>query len=491
MKLSRATARGTYGWPIAVLTVLGGALRLTALGTQSFDGDELSTAALMAGSFSDLFSSVERTEAVPYPYFLLLKGWAELFGTSEFSLRLPSAIAGALTVPVAALVTKELLSARAALLTAALVAVNPLLVWYSQQARVYALFALLGTLMLLYFQRALDGGRTRTLALWALWSALALLVHYFAIFLIVPQAVWLAVTARRHRRAGAVLAAASTVAIVAIALAPLAERQRYVPGGAGGVQFSSLAKRAVQVPKNFVVGPTTPAKQLVIPLAALLALAALAPLVRGGLSAWEPGVIIAAFVAVSAVVPPVVLAVIGVDYLTVRNVICGVVPFLMLVAAGATADRRSLLAALVLAALSLVVVISVATNARHQRPNLRGLADRIGAPTQTRVIALSAAGYSPRQLNVYLPGAQPLPASGAAAGELVIAGLPPDWAVPGRPPPLRNAGGPSNFRTTERTATPTYTLERYRAVRPKVVSPSRSSPTTPPSGSSLNQARRR
>ena len=57
---------------------------------------------------------------------------------------------------------KELVSSRVGLIAALLTAVNPFLVWYSQEARSYALLALLGALSLLFFVRALNSPSRRS-----------------------------------------------------------------------------------------------------------------------------------------------------------------------------------------------------------------------------------------------------------------------------------------------------------------------------------------
>ena len=62
---------------------------------------------------------------------------------TEYGLRSLSALAGVATVPVAYLIGAELRGRRAGLMAAALVAVNPMLLWYSQEARAYALLVLL------------------------------------------------------------------------------------------------------------------------------------------------------------------------------------------------------------------------------------------------------------------------------------------------------------------------------------------------------------
>ena len=60
-------------------------------------------------------------------------------------LRSLSALAGTLTVPVCYAAGRTLVSHRAGMIVAALSAVSPLLVWYSQEARAYGLFVLFGS----------------------------------------------------------------------------------------------------------------------------------------------------------------------------------------------------------------------------------------------------------------------------------------------------------------------------------------------------------
>ena len=77
---------------------------------------------------------------------------------------------------------------------------NPLFVWYSQEARAYALFVLLA-LAMLCFLRAEQEPTPRRMAAFAVSGALALLTHYFAVFLLVPMVLWL----RSAQIAGATL----------------------------------------------------------------------------------------------------------------------------------------------------------------------------------------------------------------------------------------------------------------------------------------------
>ncbi len=131
------------------------------------------------------------TENTPPLWYVLEWGVSRVLGTGVVALRLLSALAGIATVPVAWAIGSELAGRRAAIVTATLVAVNPLFVWYSQEARAYGLFVLTASLALLCFLRALHEPTNRRLAAFALTASLALLTHYFAVFLLMPMVLWL------------------------------------------------------------------------------------------------------------------------------------------------------------------------------------------------------------------------------------------------------------------------------------------------------------
>src|SRR4051794_41415640 len=135
-----------------------------------------------------MLSGVASDESTPPLYYALAWLWEKVFGHGEAGLRSLSAVFGILTVPVAWRAAREWFdSARAGLIAAALVAFNPFFVWYSQEARSYSLLVLMAALSLLFLGRALRNPSPRALALWAIAAALALLTHYFAAFLLVPE----------------------------------------------------------------------------------------------------------------------------------------------------------------------------------------------------------------------------------------------------------------------------------------------------------------
>src|SRR3954451_21168615 len=160
---------------VAGLTALGAALRFSTLAVQSYWLDEAVTVVLVRKSLGGVLSMIPNSESTPPLYYVLAWLWAQLFGTGEVGLRSLSALIGTATIPVAYAAAARLVSPRAGLVVAALAAVNPLLVWFSQEARAYALLVLLATAALAVFARLLDGRPTpRALAAWAVLSALAL-----------------------------------------------------------------------------------------------------------------------------------------------------------------------------------------------------------------------------------------------------------------------------------------------------------------------------
>src|SRR6201996_3466352 len=240
---------------IAGLTAAGAAIRFASLGVQSFHHDEVITVMrVIPGSFGHMLHEVKSSESNPPLYYVLAWGWARAFGRDEWGIRSLSALLGTLTVSLGYPTGRQLASRRVGLILAALLAFNPMLIWYSQEARSYALLVFFGALSFLFFLRALDtGGRPRELALWAVASALALGSHYFAFFAVGIEAAWLAV-ALRHRWK-AVLPALAVVGAAGASLVPLITAQTN-PNHIGWIEESALGERFFQTGVSFLIGET-------------------------------------------------------------------------------------------------------------------------------------------------------------------------------------------------------------------------------------------
>ncbi|HET9676483.1 MAG TPA: glycosyltransferase family 39 protein, partial [Solirubrobacterales bacterium] len=206
------------------IVVLGGALRFATIDLQSYRYDEAVTVArVLHPSLFDTFAAVPHSESTPPLYYLLAWFWSQPFGTGEAWMRTLSALAGTASIPVVYLAARALpLARRAALVAATAVAVSPVLIWFSQDARAYSLVFLLTALSFLFFARARRSGRRRDLAWWSVFSALALATHYFAGFVVLAEAALLLWGSNRRAVAVALL----PVVAMAALLLPVALEQR-------------------------------------------------------------------------------------------------------------------------------------------------------------------------------------------------------------------------------------------------------------------------
>ena len=89
----------------------------------------------------------------PPGYFALLWIWGHIFGFSEIMVRLPSVILGVATVWLTYLLGKELFNKKTALIGSMLIAIAPLHVYYSQEARMYAFVAFSVTLSFYFLNK--------------------------------------------------------------------------------------------------------------------------------------------------------------------------------------------------------------------------------------------------------------------------------------------------------------------------------------------------
>lgn len=171
---------------LIVVSLAAFALRIFLLDGQSLWYDEGVTATVAARGLIDL-TRWTAGDIQPPLYYYLVAGWGAVAGWGEWSLRFPSAWFGVLTVPLLAVTAQRLTGKRAAALLAALFAAfHPLLIYYSQEARMYALLVALGVLAGYLLLRAAAEPQQPNLA-WAGYAAVgaaAIYTHYFAFFLL-------------------------------------------------------------------------------------------------------------------------------------------------------------------------------------------------------------------------------------------------------------------------------------------------------------------
>ena len=195
------------------------ALRLYRLGAMSLWVDEYYSLVIAQHSLAEIPAAALLDAAFQPPfYFWLLHLVIGSFGDSETALRALSAVAGAVTVPLTLLLVRGLgASPGVAILCAALLSVSPLHLWYSQDARPYALLVCLGVGSLACLLGALRSGATMAWTGFAALASLAALTHVTG--LVFPLIGWIwAIRQRRDRSVFRALLASSLV--IALVTAP-------------------------------------------------------------------------------------------------------------------------------------------------------------------------------------------------------------------------------------------------------------------------------
>jgi len=127
---------------IWVIFVLGTILRLISLNQSLWLDEAINVMAANSYSFFEMITQYAIADFHPPGWFIILWLWGKLFGYSEIAVRLPSVIFGVLTIYSVYLIGKKIVSQKLGLMAALLFAINPLHIYYSQEARMYALATL-------------------------------------------------------------------------------------------------------------------------------------------------------------------------------------------------------------------------------------------------------------------------------------------------------------------------------------------------------------
>jgi O-antigen/teichoic acid export membrane protein len=209
---------------LVALTVLAVLVRLAT--ERSFWVDEAISVRQARLPLGSMLDDLRTTDVHPPLHFLILWVSVRLLGTAEWAVRLPSVLAGAALVSVLYGTTRELFDRRTARVAAALVVPAPFLVWYSQEARMYALFMVLGVAAVWAQAAALRRGRWAAFATWGAASAALIWTQWFAFLpLLVQQAATVAYLLSRWRsgRVDPLLVRRwlGSLAVMAVLLVPL------------------------------------------------------------------------------------------------------------------------------------------------------------------------------------------------------------------------------------------------------------------------------
>jgi mannosyltransferase len=288
---------------LLLILLLAFGLRFYRLDAQSFWNDEGTSVAVAQ---RDLVTIARDAASDIHPplYYWLLSVWVRLFGIGETAVRSLSALLGVVLVTLTYALGRLLVGRWVGLAAALLAAINPFQVYYSQEARMYMLLAVLTAGVMLALVRVVGRGS------WAAWGALVLLEtsglythHSFAFIVLVlnlAYTLWLLLTWRRApvtwRSLNWVI---SQVAVVVLYLPWLPTAIQQVTTWPSPSQTTALFPALAGTWRWLVFGPMIETGVAIVPLlvAALLGLVGLLGLGAGWMgkptlpSGWSAGLL--------------------------------------------------------------------------------------------------------------------------------------------------------------------------------------------------------
>jgi mannosyltransferase len=174
-----------------LLLLLAYFLRILYLGDQPVWYDEIYSIAVARHSLPEIIGWVYRDNH-PVLYWLILYPVVHFLGDSEFLVRLPSAWMGTVAVALVYTAGKQMFASPQAGLFAALwLAVSPIHVVYSQEARMYAPLTLFGLASTFFLYRSVFHGGRLNWILFGVTAAATAHSHNYGLFLVMAQGLWL------------------------------------------------------------------------------------------------------------------------------------------------------------------------------------------------------------------------------------------------------------------------------------------------------------
>ena len=225
---------------LVALILAGLVLRLFRLDVFSFRGDEAFTVLNWVSQplQETLQGEIPLKDPQPPLAFALFRGWALLFGTGEFAMRLLPALVSLVGISGMYALSHHIGGRVSGLLAAALWTLHPALIWHAQDARPYAIWVSVSTCAAWLALRALGRGRRLDWLLYVLAATLAAYLYYLELFLLVALNLYAILS---YRRNGAVLRRwLAAQLLIGLLLAPWYLQERLLLGSDYGGTAGSL-----------------------------------------------------------------------------------------------------------------------------------------------------------------------------------------------------------------------------------------------------------
>ncbi len=169
---------------IIIIIFIGFLLRLYNLSYQNIWLDE---AFSIYHSQQSLAHILDLKDNTPPLYYLLLNGWIQITGSSELSARLLSVFFGTISIFIIYLLGSLIFNKKAGIYSAFLLAISPVHIYYSQEARTYSLLFLLTLLSMYFYVKQRDGSSKKSIFGYLVSSVLLIYSHLYGILILLAQ----------------------------------------------------------------------------------------------------------------------------------------------------------------------------------------------------------------------------------------------------------------------------------------------------------------
>ena len=179
------------------ILILSFCIRIYKIDQLSLWRDEAFSVLLAQESIVKIITTLSR-DSTPPLYELFLHVWIQLFGDSEFSVRLPSVLFSIGTLIFFYRLARNWFDRKNSLLILTLLSVHMVSIFFARESRMYSLLLFLVTAQLHYFQQNIKHSNIRHAVLFVLFSVLALYTHHLSALVIICESIYLFLLQRKN-----------------------------------------------------------------------------------------------------------------------------------------------------------------------------------------------------------------------------------------------------------------------------------------------------
>jgi len=183
------TPRGRARLALVCLLIIfatGSLLRLARIASDSIWLDEAYSIHVSHENLSGIIDEASN-DVHPPLYYFLLHYWMKLFGDSERSARMLSAIFGILSLLLIYRLTELLFDRQTALISTLFLAFSHFNIEFSQETRMYSLLVMLALASVYFFLKLFEGRSSRILVAYLASSILLMHTHVYGLFIIAAE----------------------------------------------------------------------------------------------------------------------------------------------------------------------------------------------------------------------------------------------------------------------------------------------------------------